>query len=186
MSRKVIITCAITGSVHTPSMSQHLPITPTRLPIRRLRRQMPGCHPASACTRSRNRLSKPGTRNFQPIPAAHQIGHRCGDQYFDRRRHDHDGQGPYSCGKAGSTRNGVIEYGDDEFRLVPGACRAQRLETRLGTEISKTVVILFSKTRFPISKPFWQISAMPMAQGLNLNVMTSGIFIRWPILLIAA
>lgn len=28
MTRKVIITCAITGSVHTPSMSPHLPITP--------------------------------------------------------------------------------------------------------------------------------------------------------------
>jgi uncharacterized protein (DUF849 family) len=27
-SRKVIITCAITGSVHTPTMSPHLPITP--------------------------------------------------------------------------------------------------------------------------------------------------------------
>ncbi|MFH1803340.1 MAG: 3-keto-5-aminohexanoate cleavage protein [Pseudomonadota bacterium] len=28
MTRKVIITCAITGSVHTPSMSPYLPITP--------------------------------------------------------------------------------------------------------------------------------------------------------------
>ena len=27
MSRKVIITCAVTGSIHTPSMSPHLPIT---------------------------------------------------------------------------------------------------------------------------------------------------------------
>jgi uncharacterized protein (DUF849 family) len=27
-SRKVIITCAITGSIHTPSMSPHLPVTP--------------------------------------------------------------------------------------------------------------------------------------------------------------
>ena len=26
--RKVIITCAVTGSVHTPSMSPHLPFTP--------------------------------------------------------------------------------------------------------------------------------------------------------------
>src|SRR6188508_73431 len=26
-SRKVIITCAVTGSIHTPSMSPHLPIT---------------------------------------------------------------------------------------------------------------------------------------------------------------
>ncbi|KZB50843.1 3-keto-5-aminohexanoate cleavage protein [Thalassospira xiamenensis] len=31
MSRKVIITCAITGSVHTPSMSPHLPITPVQI-----------------------------------------------------------------------------------------------------------------------------------------------------------
>ena len=26
--RKVIITCAVTGSIHTPSMSPHLPLTP--------------------------------------------------------------------------------------------------------------------------------------------------------------
>lgn len=31
MTRKVIITCAITGSVHTPSMSPHLPITPDEI-----------------------------------------------------------------------------------------------------------------------------------------------------------
>jgi len=29
--RKVIITCAVTGSVHTPSMSPHLPITPGQI-----------------------------------------------------------------------------------------------------------------------------------------------------------
>ncbi|MDO5605442.1 MAG: 3-keto-5-aminohexanoate cleavage protein [Paracoccus sp. (in: a-proteobacteria)] len=29
--RKVIITCAITGSIHTPSMSPHLPITPEQI-----------------------------------------------------------------------------------------------------------------------------------------------------------
>ena len=29
--RKVIITCAITGSVHTPSMSPHLPVTPEEI-----------------------------------------------------------------------------------------------------------------------------------------------------------
>ncbi|HXU57808.1 MAG TPA: 3-keto-5-aminohexanoate cleavage protein, partial [Verrucomicrobiae bacterium] len=27
-NRKVIITCAVTGSIHTPTMSPHLPITP--------------------------------------------------------------------------------------------------------------------------------------------------------------
>ncbi|MEY9176433.1 uncharacterized protein (DUF849 family) [Bradyrhizobium elkanii] len=29
--RKVIVTCAVTGSVHTPSMSPHLPITPDQI-----------------------------------------------------------------------------------------------------------------------------------------------------------
>jgi uncharacterized protein (DUF849 family) len=30
-SRKVIITCAVTGAIHTPSMSPHLPITPAEI-----------------------------------------------------------------------------------------------------------------------------------------------------------
>jgi uncharacterized protein (DUF849 family) len=30
-SRKVIITCAVTGSIHTPTMSPHLPITPEQI-----------------------------------------------------------------------------------------------------------------------------------------------------------
>ncbi|NIO42483.1 MAG: hypothetical protein GTO41_21460, partial [Burkholderiales bacterium] len=28
MANKVIITCAVTGSIHTPSMSPYLPVTP--------------------------------------------------------------------------------------------------------------------------------------------------------------
>jgi uncharacterized protein (DUF849 family) len=31
MSRKVIITCAVTGAIHTPSMSPHLPVTPAQI-----------------------------------------------------------------------------------------------------------------------------------------------------------
>ncbi|WP_259779463.1 3-keto-5-aminohexanoate cleavage protein [Aestuariispira ectoiniformans] len=31
MSRKVVITCAITGSIHTPSMSPYLPVTPDEI-----------------------------------------------------------------------------------------------------------------------------------------------------------
>ena len=29
--RKVIITCAVTGSIHTPSMSPHIPVTPNEI-----------------------------------------------------------------------------------------------------------------------------------------------------------
>lgn len=31
MSRKVVITCAVTGSIHTPSMSPYLPVTPDEI-----------------------------------------------------------------------------------------------------------------------------------------------------------
>jgi len=31
MTKSVIITCAVTGSIHTPTMSQHLPITPNEI-----------------------------------------------------------------------------------------------------------------------------------------------------------
>ena len=31
VSKKVIITCAVTGSIHTPTMSPHLPITPDQI-----------------------------------------------------------------------------------------------------------------------------------------------------------
>src|SRR5882724_13207093 len=30
-ARKVIITCAVTGSIHTPSMSQYLPVTASEI-----------------------------------------------------------------------------------------------------------------------------------------------------------
>ena len=30
-TRNVIITCAITGSIHTPTMSPHLPVTPEQI-----------------------------------------------------------------------------------------------------------------------------------------------------------
>ncbi|MFX8992059.1 3-keto-5-aminohexanoate cleavage protein, partial [Acinetobacter baumannii] len=30
-AEKVIITCAVTGSIHTPSMSPHLPVTPAQI-----------------------------------------------------------------------------------------------------------------------------------------------------------
>src|SRR3954465_9015147 len=31
MDDKVIITCAVTGAIHTPSMSPHLPVTPDEI-----------------------------------------------------------------------------------------------------------------------------------------------------------
>jgi uncharacterized protein (DUF849 family) len=30
-ARRVVITCAVTGAIHTPSMSTHLPVTPEEI-----------------------------------------------------------------------------------------------------------------------------------------------------------
>lgn len=31
LARKVVVTCAVTGAIHTPSMSPHLPVTPDEI-----------------------------------------------------------------------------------------------------------------------------------------------------------
>ena len=63
MANKIIISCAITGSIHTPTMSDALPYTPDQIADagdrrRRGRRR----DPASACARSRR------TAGRRPIP----------------------------------------------------------------------------------------------------------------------
>jgi uncharacterized protein (DUF849 family) len=39
-ANKAIITCAVTGSIHTPTMSPHLPITPERIAAASVARAM--------------------------------------------------------------------------------------------------------------------------------------------------
>ena len=34
--RKVIITCAVTGAIHTPTMSPHIPITPDQIIVEKV------------------------------------------------------------------------------------------------------------------------------------------------------
>ena len=52
--RKVIITCAVTGAIHTPTMSPHLPITPDEIAEARDRRgEGRRGDRASACPRCR-------------------------------------------------------------------------------------------------------------------------------------
>ena len=45
--RKVIITCAVTGSIHTPTMTPYLPITPDEI-ARRVDRARPRPAPRSS------------------------------------------------------------------------------------------------------------------------------------------
>ena len=55
MARKVIITCAVTGSIHTPSMSPHLPVTPDQIATQAVEAAEAG----AAKTRASSSASRP-------------------------------------------------------------------------------------------------------------------------------
>jgi hypothetical protein len=87
--RKVIITCAVTGAIHTPSMSPHLPITADEIADAALgAHEGRRCRGASACPRSGQRRARSAARGVRAVPAAHQAGERRGDQHHDRRGTD--------------------------------------------------------------------------------------------------
>ena len=44
MTNKVIISVAITGGIHTPTMSPHLPITPDEIAEQSIAAAKAGCH----------------------------------------------------------------------------------------------------------------------------------------------
>ena len=58
-SQKVIISCAITGSVHTPTMSEHLPLTPDRIAADAVAATPAACYGAA---RRRRRFLAAGER----------------------------------------------------------------------------------------------------------------------------
>lgn len=62
MARKVIITCAVTGSIHTPSMSPHLPITPEQV----AREAIDAAHAGAAVLHLHARDPKDGSPSFDP------------------------------------------------------------------------------------------------------------------------
>jgi uncharacterized protein (DUF849 family) len=62
MARKVIITCAITGSVHTPSMSPYLPITPDEI----AREAIAAAEAGAAILHLHARHAEDGRPSFEP------------------------------------------------------------------------------------------------------------------------
>jgi hypothetical protein len=54
-SRKVIVTCAVTGAIHTPSMSPHLPVTAAEI--------------AEAAIGAADKARLPTRPTTQPVPS---------------------------------------------------------------------------------------------------------------------
>ena len=85
LANKVVITCAITGSIHTPTMSDALPITPVRSPPNRS--TPPAVHdPASARAIRRTAGPRPTRRCFASFCRA--SSRAATDHQHYRRRRD--------------------------------------------------------------------------------------------------
>ena len=83
---KVIISCAVTGAIHTPSMSPHLPVTPEEIAESSDRRRQGGRrHHPSACARPGHRPPDQRPEAFTPFLALHPRRMRRGGQPDHRR-----------------------------------------------------------------------------------------------------
>ena len=136
-SDKVIITCAITGSIHTPTMSDALPVTPDQI----AQQAIAAAEAGAAILHLHARNPQDGTpdrrsRGVPAVPSAHQAGDRRRGQHHDRRIADHDGRRAAGGGIEVVAGNVLAQHGFDEFRALSHGARLQDMETRLGEAIS--------------------------------------------------
>ena len=99
-ARKVIITCAVTGSIHTPSMSPHLPITASEIADAAIGAAEAG----AAIVHLHARNPKDGRPDqspeaFAPFLQGHQAALQLRHQHHHRRRADHDHRGARQAGR---------------------------------------------------------------------------------------
>ena len=137
-SRKVIITCAVTGSIHTPSMSPHLPVTAAGDRRCRHRRGRGGRrHRPSARAQPAGRTSRPDAGGLRALPQGDQAALQRGGEHHHRRRAHHDGRGARQAGRDLQAGSRLAQHGHDEFRALPDDPALQgQVQIRLGGAVS--------------------------------------------------
>ena len=91
--RKVIITCAVTGSIHTPSMSPHLPVTAQQIADAAIGAAEAGAAVVHLHARNPQDGRPDQTPEaFAPVPQGDQAALERGGEHHHRRRADHDGR----------------------------------------------------------------------------------------------
>ena len=98
MAGKVIISVAITGGIHTPTMSPHLPVTPDEIATQSIDAAKAGAAIIHLHARDpKDRQAHAGSGGVHAVPAAHQAELRCGGQHHHGRWPEHD-RGPAAGG----------------------------------------------------------------------------------------
>ena len=130
---KVIITCAVTGAIHTPSMSPHLPVTAEEITEAAVGAAEAGRGDRpSPCARREDRQARPVAGGLRALPAAHQAALERRREHHDRRRAGHDRGGAREAGRRLQARSRLAQHGVDELRAVPDARPLQGVQARLG------------------------------------------------------
>ena len=139
MANKIIISCAITGSIHTPTMSDALPITPDQIATQAIDAAKAGAAILHLHARDpKDGRPTSGRRSVHAVPAAHQAGDRRGGEHHHRRRRDHDGRAAHlGCATRSSPEMCSLNMGSMNFALYPMAQALQGLEIRLGEGLSR-------------------------------------------------
>ena len=118
-SNKVIITCAVTGAIHTPSMSPHLPVTPEEIADAAIGAAEAGAAIVHLHARDPDTGQPDQTPGgLRAVPEGDQAAHRLRHQPDDRRRALHDGRGAASPGGDVQAGGRLAQHGLDEFRPV--------------------------------------------------------------------
>ena len=137
---KVIITCAVTGAIHTPTMSPHLPITPDEIAEARDRRGARRARRSCTCTRASPKDGRPtqDPGGVHAVPAEDQGGDRRGHQPHHRRRADHDASRS-ACSPRCKLKPEVasLNMGSMNFGLYEMIAALQGVEARLGAALPR-------------------------------------------------
>ena len=119
-SQKVIITCAVTGSIHTPSMSPHIPVTASEIADAAIGAAEAG----AAVVHLHARDPKDGRPDqspeaFAPFLQGDQAALRGRDQHHDRRRADHVDRGARQPAATFKPEVASLNMGSMNFGLYP-------------------------------------------------------------------
>ena len=126
--REIIITCALTGSIHTPSMSPHLPVTADEI----AKAGVEAAEAGASILHLHARDPETGSPSADPdhfrafLPRLKQGCDAVLNLSTGRQRGDEPRRAPCrpERGRAG---NGLAQHGHDEFRALPDGRADHRL-----------------------------------------------------------
>ncbi len=182
-TRPVIITCAVTGAIHTPSMSPHLPITPAQIAIEAIAAALAGAAIVHLHARDPGDGRPTGDvalfREFVPV-----IREACDvvvNNITTGGGQNMSVEDRIACAMACRPEMCSLTLGVDELRPLSGARATGRVRSRVGTAVSRRrAAATSSATPSPISSRFSAASAST-ARDSSSNATTLGTCTRWRI-----